>query len=745
MRVRQARWRVRSVLSYGDARLISLVGTEPANVGVEQAVLAPFDDVEPIERKMRPRIVGPRRWRHTCRALLARCTSPSGLATPRDARIDLHPYQLEPALAVRRGLAQRVLLADAVGLGKTVQTGVIISELRARGAADRVLILTPPGLRDQWRAELGERFGLPFAHVDVAELRRTRAMLAAGANPWATLPLAIASIDYVKRSEVLAAVARCRWDVVVIDEAHHAVAGTDRHRAADGLACRAGHVVLVTATPHSGDSAAFSSLCAIGQVADDPLLVFRRTRQAVHIGHGRREHRLAVRPTTEERRMHEALDRFARAVRAEHGDGTALALSVLSKRAFSSVYALGQTVGRRLEALIAEPGGHARQLPLPLTDVAGELSAEDQAPAWAPELALRDTARERRMLTDIASAARAATRGDSKIAALHRLLRRIDEPAIVFTEYRDTLLHVAAGIDRPMVLHGGLSREERREALAAFTSGRSRVLLATDAAGEGLNLHQSCRLIVNLELPWNPTRLEQRIGRVDRIGQHRVVHAFLLVASAVGEDSMAERLDEKRAVASAELEGHKAVPELALDAVDEAARARAARLLADRHAVDLEEPLVLMPRRARTRARLDGRTVSVWTVRADDGGGRVACATVAGVSNKAGSGGRRTVVGLLEATHTVVGAHVNEALARWRHEVTSAHERFSSARLRRERAILNGPSRTAAPVQVELFHRRAPQAQDEDDDAERSARLVAIEREGTISFLPASLALAVVP
>src|SRR5262249_5327327 len=150
----------------------------------------------------------------------------------------------------------------------------------------------------------------------------------------------------------------------------------------------------------------------------------------------------------------------------------------------------------------------------------------------APEIAgpaLADASHERELLRELAAAARLAARHETKIAAIVRLLDRVQEPVVVFTEYRDTLRHLQRAIGRPAaVLHGGLAREERAAALDEFVSGRCSILLATDAAGEGLNLHQTCRLVVNLELPWNPMRLEQRIGRVDRIGQRRTVHAIHL-------------------------------------------------------------------------------------------------------------------------------------------------------------------------------------------------------------------------
>jgi superfamily II DNA/RNA helicase len=147
------------------------------------------------------------------------------------------------------------------------------------------------------------------------------------------------------------------------------------------------------------------------------------------------------------------------------------------------------------------------------------------------------------MLRDLAAAAARAARRESKLIVLARLLRRAGEPAIVFTEYRDTLRHVAAALGVPaLLLHGGMTRNERLAAVDRFTSGAGRLLLATDAAGEGLNLHQSCRLVINLELPWSPVRLEQRIGRVDRIGQRRRVHVVQLIARDSAELRVLSRL-----------------------------------------------------------------------------------------------------------------------------------------------------------------------------------------------------------
>ena len=150
VRVRGTRWRVSDVRPYDDCQLLTLTGLAPPDTGVERRILTPFDIVEPIERPRRLRTVRASLWRAAFRALAADDTPPGCLRSVRHADVDLMPHQLEPALAVLRGLGCRVLLADEVGLGKTIQAGILIAELRARGAADRVLVLTPAGLRDQW-------------------------------------------------------------------------------------------------------------------------------------------------------------------------------------------------------------------------------------------------------------------------------------------------------------------------------------------------------------------------------------------------------------------------------------------------------------------------------------------------------------------------------------------------------------------------------------------------------------------
>jgi hypothetical protein len=333
---------------------------------------------------------------------------------------------------------------------------------------------------------------------------------------------------------------------------------SDRHAAAALIARRARTLVMLTATPHSGDDDAFARLCGIGDIDRRfPLALFRRRRQDVGLAATRRTVWLGVRLHAAEIAVHDALVGYARRVWCEPvgGAGARLAMVVLLRRAASSTEALARSIERRLALLAARPAsdgpsGDARGLqpPLPFEDEDEEPDAGLAAPGLA------DAADERRHLESILQLARAAAGCEGKLRVVRTLLRRTSEPAIVFTEYRDTLAILARELAAHgcEVLHGGLDDDARRRALERFTGGATRLLLATDAAGEGLNLHAHCRLVVHLELPWTPVRIEQRVGRVDRIGQLRPVHQMLLVAAGTPEESTVAPRLRMRSARSAE-------------------------------------------------------------------------------------------------------------------------------------------------------------------------------------------------
>ena len=447
------------------------------------------------------------------------------------------PYQLEPAIAVLRDGATRVLIADAVGAGKTVQAGVILAELQARNDAFRGLVLVPAGLRDQWRSELVAHFTLDAVVADARWLRDTVAERPADVNPWSLPGIYVASHDFVKRAEALRPLEDVTWDLVIVDEAHHAGTATDRRAAIDAIASRSSRVVLLTATPPV-EPADFDALCRIGLAGDsgEPPLIFARARSDVDAVAARKSTILAVNPSPTEARMHALLDRYTaevwREATARNDDGARLASIVLRKRALSSAWSLAASVERRI-ALLVDPA--SEQLTLPLGD--DELDDDVRAEVLgAPGLA--DGRRERRWLSAIGEAARSAAQAETKLARLARLLDRIREPVIVFTEYRDTLARIHRRLSTTgrsiVVLHGGMDPAERSRVPRAFEDG-ALTLLATDAAAEGLNLHHRCRIVIHYELPWNPSRLEQRAGRVDRVGQSRRVHEIALVAASTAE------------------------------------------------------------------------------------------------------------------------------------------------------------------------------------------------------------------
>ncbi len=533
VRIRDERWSVAESSAFRETTIVTVVGCDRANRGIRARYLLPFEPIERLPSSAATRIVSRKRWVHLARRTLAQATpSIAALRTPATAGITILPFQLEPALAVAGGAAARILIADDVGLGKTIQAGLIVAEVLVRDAAARVLVVCPAALRDQWRSELVERFHLTPVVLDAASLDGAPP----GVNPWAAFPLVLASIDYVKRPEVIRALEPLVWDLMVVDEAHGIAGPSDRHTAAALLAQRARTVVLLTATPHSGDNETFGRLTAIGDVNGSfPLLVFRRRRAAIEGAVTRHTRWLGVRPTTVERQMHQALLAYVRRVwRNPATPAGALAMIVLTRRACSSARSLERSLERRL-ALLSNAGGIG-QLPLPLNTAAPD---DEEAGVELGAPGLEDARDEHDALEELLALARRAAAAESKLRAVARLLRRSGESAIVFTEYRDTLstLERELGPFGTCQLHGGLTAAERAHVLREFTTGRRRILLATDAASEGLNLHQRCRLVVHLEVPWTPTRIEQRIGRVDRIGQSRTVHQMLLVSAGTVEES----------------------------------------------------------------------------------------------------------------------------------------------------------------------------------------------------------------
>ena len=497
----------------------------------------------------------------------------------------------------------RFLLADDPGAGKTIMTGLLIKELTVRGGLERCLIVAPGALVEQWRDELAEKFDLAF---DL--LTRERVDTAAGGNPFAARPRWIARLDTLARDEGLKAklAAAPGWDLVVFDEAHRlsaTVSGgkverTRRRRLGELAGSLTRHLLLLTATPHNGKEEEFQLFMALldpdrfagrprGRAPDLSDAMRRLTKEELTRFDGsplfpeRRAWTVSYRLSPREAELYEAVTRYVREEmdRADRADGggprrrgaVGFALQILQRRLASSPAAIHASLRRR-RARLEERLRGAASAPDALFD-------EDD---WDDLAGGEREAREERLLGE-ATAAPTAAGLEAKIARLRELeamagaLRRagddakwrefdriLDDPLVrgaggrprklvVFAEARDTLAWLADRIrdrvGRPgavEIVHGGVSRARRRAIVAAFDDDPElRFLLANDAAGEGVNLQRGAHLMVNYDLPWNPNRLEQRFGRIHRIGQTEVCHLWNLVAADTREGAVHARLLEK--------------------------------------------------------------------------------------------------------------------------------------------------------------------------------------------------------
>ena len=517
----------------------------------------------------------------------------------RFGRVTLEAYQLAPAMRLLASPRPSLLLADDVGLGKTIEAGLAMLELMARGRLRRALVVTPPGLLEQWREELEEKVALRFVVIEnAAGLARVQTGLPAGASPWDVLPRILTSVDFIKKETVRARALRKRWDLVVVDEAHAlAESGTPDNpyrtqRTRLGVALREASrgLLLLTATPHNGYSHSFRSLLelidpTIAVSHGSPESIVRRIERARirrmkaqirrRLPDGREEevfparhvHGIAVTPGDEREgellgRVASYCSKTARAAEGEEADLVSFAMQIIKKRALSSRAALKTTIQHRLDALEHEdrretPPERSEirdlQAALPMGEAAAERTAARIVRSAIPSEEQRRKS-EVRALNGIRKLVDALPAADPKIEALLAEIQGVlerdpDEKIIVFTEYLDTLEAIKARLDhepslagRYVVLQGGLGLKRRLQRQAAFEQAATRILLATDAASEGLNLQRHWRRVVHFELPWNPNRLEQRNGRVDRYGQGRNPEIRYLYYPASPEDDVLNTL-----------------------------------------------------------------------------------------------------------------------------------------------------------------------------------------------------------
>ncbi|WP_194821973.1 DISARM system SNF2-like helicase DrmD [Micromonospora sp. S-DT3-3-22] len=523
----------------------------------------------------------------------------TALQAPFRSGIEIEDYQLDPVVRALSMPRTNLLIADDVGLGKTIEAGLVMQELMLRHRARTMMIVCPAGLTRQWRDEMRDKFGLDFRIVDAPLLRELRRARGLYTNPWTHYPRLIVSVDWLKRDrpmrllrEVLPAMPRYprSFDLLVVDEVHTcAPSGRGRYavdsqrtRAIRTLAPHCEHRLFLSATPHNGFTESFTALLELlddqrfargVKPTDEQLarVMVRRLKSelppkwdgtprfpARHLGY------LEVDYPAAERHAHAQLSRYA-ASRRTNADGRAgeiaadFVTTLLKRRLFSSPKAFAETVETHLATMTARDHTAAddpvrardraagEKVLQPVIDRLAETAEDDAAYGSAEADALTTvrhyaaplSAEERALLGELRTWARSAQeRPDAKLAALHRWLDPLVRPGgewsnervIIFTEYRDTqrwlherLLSAGYPPERIALLYGGQDPDEREHVKNVFTEHPDlddvRVLLATDAASEGINLQRHCHRLLHWEIPWNPNRLEQRNGRIDRHGQ----------------------------------------------------------------------------------------------------------------------------------------------------------------------------------------------------------------------------------
>src|SRR2546427_11815229 len=450
------------------------------------------------------------------------------LAWPVLQGVTRYDHQERTALRVLREMRGRAILADEVGLGKTIEAGLVLKEYTVRGLVHRALVLTPAALTDQWREEMETKFSLPFA-----VLRSVR--------DWDRKPFLIASMDTAKREPHRGAAQARPWDLIIVDEAHRLKNRLSLNwRFVAGLSKK--YMLLLTATPVQNDMDELFNLVTLlkpGQLhtydrfleryvaSPDRRVPMRvpelrgllrdvmvRNRRGIAFTlPPRRVHSLPVRLSPAERRLYDDVTDFVRdaywSASGRMSWAARLTLIVLQRGIGSSTFAVATTLGRLAQSPLFE----------------------------APE-------RDR-----LGALQRDAAAITSNVKAIHLLgfLRSSDEKALVFTQYLRTLQYLQGVLERDgyriVVYHGSLPPAAKDAAVRAFREDRQ-IFLSTEAGGEGRNL-QFSRTVVDYDLPLNPLPIEQRIGRVHRLGQEREVHVVNVWAEDTVEANLMELLDRK--------------------------------------------------------------------------------------------------------------------------------------------------------------------------------------------------------
>lgn len=508
------------------------------------------------------------------------------------SQIDPLPHQIEGVYDYAlKSPKVRFLIADDAGAGKTIMAGLVVKELQYRNMADRILIVVPGHLKYQWQREMKEKFNSSFVFVD-------RGMMDAfwSENVWEERNQVITTIDFLKQSDVLKTISSSQWDLVVVDEAHKLSAWaygdkiqkTKRYQAGEVLSDLTIHMLFLTATPHRGDEENFRLFLDLLRPGffskielleesikrrENPLFV-RRLKEDMKDFKGnkifppRHIRTVEFRLTEEEKDLYNSVTQYVRYYfnRAQKKRSITFAMMVLQRRLTSSIDAILESLKRRkgrMEELLKLPDEiMKRQLEYEAVKDITEEELEDmeEERRWEIEEKLtnltiaenlNDVKREIDQLDDLIRKAELVKQEEieSKLVSLRdEILTNLeDNKLLIFTQFKDTLDYLTSKLRKwgysVSTIHGSMRMDDRITAEKEFQH-ESQIMVATEAAGEGINL-QFCSWMVNYDIPWNPNRLEQRMGRIHRYGQKKEVFIWNMVSGDTIEGRILHRLFSK--------------------------------------------------------------------------------------------------------------------------------------------------------------------------------------------------------
>ncbi|WP_444664295.1 SNF2-related protein [Cellulomonas sp. CW35] len=533
--VRDEEWLVHSTEDTADGTLIRVQGVSELVRDLPAVFYTALDTIVPKDPRdatvvadASPRYRSARLWLESTIRKTPVPLTDARLTVSTQALADPLPYQqtavrtaLDPA-----NLRPRILLADAVGLGKTLEIGMILSELVRRGRGERILVVTPRHVLEQMQQELWNRFALPFVRLDSAGIQRVRQKLPATRNPFSHYRRVIISIDTLKSDRYVHNLRKQRWDAVVIDESHNLTnPSTQNNKLARTLARTTEALILASATPHNGRTESFAELVRLleptaaapdGDIRPDEVarLVVRRHRHSPEVAgvvgadwaERQEPHHVRVVASAAEDAVADELVRTwlhpAGGASPYSGRNESLFPWTLAKAYLSSPAALAESIRQRLSRLAAATG-----------------------PAAETERAAL------RRLADLNAAVARSAKYDALLAHLRSIGvgKGSATRAVVFAERVATLTHLRAQLptdlglpaDAVEIMHGGLTDEEQQAVVDRFKQASTpvRVLVTGDVASEGVNLHAQCHELVHYDIPWSLIRIEQRNGRIDRYGQ----------------------------------------------------------------------------------------------------------------------------------------------------------------------------------------------------------------------------------